>query len=300
MIPTQHSITPIPQSFAMLIIEQASAMRRWSEAERRAGRRIAFVPTMGFLHEGHLRLVRAARKGGDRVVVSIFVNPTQFGPGEDFAAYPRDFERDAGLLEKENVDALFHPSAGEMYPPEAQTHVEVEKLSRPLCGALRQGHFRGVATVVTKLFNIVGPHMAIFGEKDYQQLRIVRRLVRDLCMDVEIIGHPIVREADGLAMSSRNAYLNPEERRAALCLSKSLCKAERCFQRGERSAAALVALVSSELAQESLAQVEYVKLCDADTLDEIDHIAGPAVLALAVRIGRTRLIDNCQLRQRGG
>ena len=279
----------------MRIIERIEAMREWSEAQRRAGRRVGFVPTMGFLHGGHICLVRDAKARGDRLVVSIFVNPTQFGPGEDFAAYPRDFESDCELLEQEGVDALFYPSLGEMYPQGAQTRVEVEQLSLPLCGALRPGHFRGVATVVAKLFHIVQPHVAIFGEKDYQQLLVVRRLVRDLSMGIEIVGHPIVREPDGLAMSSRNAYLNTAERAAAVCLSRALCKAERLFKRGEKSAAALVRSALAELEKEPLAQVEYVKLCDAETLDELERIDDPALLALSVRIGKARLIDNRML-----
>jgi pantoate--beta-alanine ligase len=276
----------------MLIIENIADMREWSVAERRAGRRIAFVPTMGFLHSGHLCLVRDARARGHRLVVSIFVNPSQFGPGEDFTGYPRDFERDCELLENEGVDVLFHPSVEEMYPHGAQTHVEVESLSLPLCGALRPRHFRGVATVVTKLFNIVLPHVAVFGEKDYQQLQVIRRLARDLSLGVEIIGHPIVREADGLAMSSRNAYLTGAERAAAVCLSRALCKAERLFKRGETSAQGIVQIALAELQKEPLAAIEYVKLCDAETLDEIEQIDAPAVLALAVRIGKARLIDN--------
>jgi pantoate--beta-alanine ligase len=276
----------------MIVIEPITEMREWSEAQRRAGRRIVFVPTMGFLHEGHLCLVRDARLRGDLVVVSIFVNPAQFGPGEDFAAYPRDFERDRQMLEAEGVDVLFYPSGAEIYPFGAQTFVEVEKLSAPLCGAVRPRHFRGVATVVAKLLNIVHPHAAIFGEKDYQQLQVIRRMVRDLLMDVEIIGYPIVREADGLAMSSRNCYLTAAERQAAVCLSRALCKAERWFQRGETAAAALVQLVGAELDKEPLAHVEYVQLCDAETLDEVVEIRAPAVLALAVRIGKARLIDN--------
>jgi pantoate--beta-alanine ligase len=276
----------------MRIIENIAGMREWSEAERRAGNRIAFVPTMGFLHRGHLCLVRDARAHGDRLVVSIFVNPTQFGPGEDFSGYPRDFERDCELLKAEGVDALFHPSVEEMYPQGGQTLVEVEKLSLPLCGASRPGHFRGVATVVTKLFNIVLPHLAVFGEKDYQQLQVIRRLVRDLSLGVEIIGHPIVREADGLAMSSRNAYLSETERAAAVCLSRALCRTERLFKRGELSARVLVRNALDELEKEPLANVEYARLCDAETLDEIDVIDDAAVLALAVRIGKARLIDN--------
>jgi len=276
----------------MRIIEDIAAMREWSEAERRAGRRIAFVPTMGFLHRGHLCLVRDAKARGDRLVVSIFVNPTQFSPGEDFSGYPRDFERDCELLKSEGVDALFHPSVEEMYPRGGQTRVDVEPLSLSLCGASRPGHFRGVATVVTKLFNIVLPHLAVFGEKDYQQLQVIRRLVRDLSLGVEIVGHPIVREADGLAMSSRNAYLSEAERLAAVCLSRALCKAERLFKRGELSARALVRNALAEIEKEPLASVEYVRLCDAEKLDEIAVIDDAAVLALAVRIGRARLIDN--------
>jgi pantoate--beta-alanine ligase len=255
---------------------------------------------MGFLHRGHLCLVRDARARGDRLVVSIFVNPAQFGPGEDFAAYPRDFERDRKLLGKEGVDVLFHPSVAEIYPQGAQTHVEVERLSAPLCGALRPGHFRGVATVVAKLFNMVRPHVAVFGEKDYQQLQVIRRLVQDLSMGVEIVGHPIVREADGLAMSSRNTYLTEAERAAAVCLPRALCKAERLFQRGETSAEAILQITRDELRKEPLAAVEYVKLCDAETLEEIETIDDAAVLALAVRIGKARLIDNRVLPHRQG
>ena len=280
----------------MQIIEPIAEMRAWSEGERRQSRRIVFVPTMGSLHEGHLSLVRDAQTRGDRVVVSIFVNPKQFGPSEDFAKYPRDLERDRALLENLGVDLLFHPTVAEIYPDGFQTHIDVEKLSLPLCGAVRPGHFRGVATVVAKLFNIVQPHVAIFGEKDFQQLQVVRRLVRDLSLDIEIVGHPIVREADGLAMSSRNAYLTAEERRAAVCLSRALCKAEKRVRRGETCAAALLQSVSAEIAREPLAQIEYIKLCAADSLQEIDRLQGTAVLALAVRFGRARLIDNRVIR----
>lgn len=276
----------------MRILENIADMRDWSEAERRSARRIAFVPTMGFLHRGHLCLVRDAKARADRLVVSIFVNPTQFGPGEDFLGYPRDFERDCELLEKEGVHVLFHPSAAAMYPEGAQTNVEVKKLSLPLCGAQRAGHFRGVATVVTKLFHIVRPHVAVFGEKDYQQLQVIRQLVRDLNMSVEIVGHPIVRETDGLAMSSRNAYLTEAERTAALCLSRAICRVERLFKRGEVAADALVRNALAELEREPLARVEYVKLCDAGTLEEVERVDEPAVLALAVHIGKARLIDN--------
>jgi pantoate--beta-alanine ligase len=276
----------------MQIIEHNSDMRRWGERQRAAGRRVVLVPTMGFLHDGHLALMRDAKSRGDRVVASIFINPTQFGPGEDFAAYPRDFERDCRLLDAEGVAALFHPAAQEIYPAGAQTFVEVEQLSLPLCGVVRRSHFRGVATVVAKLFNIVRPQVAIFGEKDFQQLQVIKRMVRDLCMDIEIVGHPIVREADGLAMSSRNSYLSPAERQAAVCLSRALCKAERLFRRGVSDAAPLIDLVIAELEREPLANVEYAKLCNAETLEEVQQITAPVVLALAVRIGKARLIDN--------
>lgn len=281
----------------MQIIERIFDMRYWSEAQRRRRQRIAFVPTMGFLHEGHLCLVRDARKRSEKVVVSIFVNPLQFGPQEDFSGYPRDFERDRQLLEEEGVDVLFHPPVEEIYPPGRQTQVEIAKLSQPLCGADRPGHFRGVATVVAKLFNIVLPHVAIFGEKDFQQLQVIRRMVRDLSMDIEIVGHPIVREADGLAMSSRNAYLTPAERQAAVCLSRALCRAERLVKRGETAAKSLVCAVLYELEKQPLAAIEYVKLCDVEDLTELDEIHDQAVLALAVRFGKARLIDNHVLKR---
>ncbi|HEX9145569.1 MAG TPA: pantoate--beta-alanine ligase [Candidatus Binatia bacterium] len=276
----------------MQIIEKVSAMQSWSEIQRCAGRRIAFVPTMGFLHEGHLSLVRHARSRGDRVVVSVFVNPAQFAPQEDFAAYPRDFERDRKLLDNEAVDILFSPAVQEMYPQQFQTRVEVSQLSKLLCGAHRQDHFQGVATVVAKLFNAVRPHVAIFGEKDYQQLQVIRSLVRDLNFDIEIAGHPIVREADGLAMSSRNAYLSGEERKAALCLFRSLKRAASMVQTGEAGAREITEAVKAEVAREPLARLEYVKLCDTINLTEVDEVQDRALLALAVRIGRTRLIDN--------
>ena len=276
----------------MQIINHISEMQDWSEAERRQGRRIAFVPTMGFLHEGHLSLVRDGKKRGDRLVVSIFVNPKQFEPREDFAAYPRDFERDRKLLEQESADVLFYPAIEEIYPQGYQTHVEVEKLSAPLCGAFRPGHFRGVATVVAKLFAIVRPQVAVFGCKDYQQLQIIRRLVRDLNFAIDIVGHPTIREPDGLAMSSRNAYLNSAERSAALCLSRSLRKAEMLVKQGEKTAALILETVRREIEKEPLAQLEYASLNDAENLTEVKQVRDIALLALAVRIGKTRLIDN--------
>jgi len=276
----------------MRIIEHIREMQRWSEIQRQRGERIVFVPTMGFLHDAHLSLVRDGKKRGDRVVVSIFVNPAQFSPNEDFAAYPRDFERDRGLLEREHADILFHPSVREIYPEGYQTHVDVDKLGVLLCGAHRPGHFQGVATVVAKLFNIVRPHVAIFGEKDYQQLQLVRRLARDLNFDIEIVGHPIVREADGLAMSSRNIYLSPEERQAALCLSRSLSRAACMVQRGETRGQVITDAVRAGIEKEPLARMEYVSLCDSATLEPVEEIEESALLALAVRIGKTRLIDN--------
>jgi pantoate--beta-alanine ligase len=282
---------------SMDIIEQVQEMQCWSEIQRHRGDRIVFVPTMGFLHDAHLSLVREGKKRGDRVVVSIFVNPAQFSPKEDFTAYPRDFERDRGLLEREHADVLFHPVVREIYPEGYQTHVNVDKLSGLLCGAHRTGHFQGVATVVAKLFNIVRPHVAIFGEKDYQQLQVIRRLVRDLNFDIEIVGHPIVREANGLAMSSRNAYLSGEERQAAVCLSRSLSRATCMVKRGEAQARVITQAVRAEIARELLARLEYVSFCDSVTLEEIQEIHDSALLALAVWIGKTRLIDNTILQR---
>lgn len=280
----------------MRIIEHIREMQSWSETERRKGKRIVFVPTMGFLHEAHLNLVREGRKRGGRLVVSVFVNPTQFAPHEDYTAYPRDLERDQRLLENEGVDVLFHPPVGEVYPKGYQTHVEVERLAPLLCGAFRPGHFRGVATVVAKLFNIVRPHVVIFGSKDHQQLQIVRRMVEDLNFNVEVVGHPIVREKDGLAMSSRNAYLNQKERQAALSLYHSLKKAESLVRQGERKSERIIDAVRAEIGKEPLARVEYVQLLHPDSLEEVKKVESEALLALAVRIGKARLIDNTILK----
>lgn len=229
-------------------------------------------------------------------MVSIFVNPAQFSPREDFAGYPRDFERDRQLLEKEGVDVLFYPSVADIYPEGYQTQIEVVELSSPLCGAFRPGHFRSVATVVTKLFNIVRPHVAIFGCKDYQQLQVIRRMVRDLNFDIEIVGYPTVREPDGLAMSSRNAYLDPEERKAALCLSRSLRKTELLVKDGEKRASVILDAVRLEIAKEPLARLEYASLCNPESLEEIEQVLDAALLALAVRIGKARLIDNTMVK----
>ncbi len=280
----------------MRTIESIQEMRSWSEAERSSGKRLVLVPTMGFLHEGHLSLVREGRKRGEDLIVSVFVNPKQFAPHEDFAAYPRDLQRDCRLLEKDGVDVLFHPSQDEMYASGHQTHVVVERLGALLCGAFRPGHFVGVATVVAKLFNVVRPHVAVFGAKDYQQLQLLRRMVEDLNFDVKIVGHPIVREEDGLAMSSRNGYLNHDERIAAVCLSRSLKKAEALVNQGERSAERLIAAVRAEIQKEPLSRVEYVSLCDPRSLEAVQKIEREALLAIAVWIGNTRLIDNTVLR----
>ncbi|MEA5112840.1 MAG: pantoate--beta-alanine ligase [Geobacteraceae bacterium] len=270
-------------------------MHRFSSVAKAEGKSISFVPTMGFLHEGHASLIREARKRGDVCVVSIFVNPAQFGAGEDFQSYPRDLERDSEIAVKNGVDVLFVPGAGEMYPKGFQTYVNVEEISLPLCGASRPGHFRGVATVVTKLFHIVKPDSAFFGEKDYQQLAVIRRLVKDLNMDVEIVGMPTVREPDGLALSSRNAYLSPAERKSALCLSRAISAALELYMSGERSVPLLRNEALRIIGEEPAARVDYVELRDGESLADVDTADDGTVLALAVRIGATRLIDNRML-----
>ncbi len=268
-------------------------MQAWSrEARERDRARIALVPTMGALHAGHLSLVELARHHADRVVASVFVNPTQFDRADDFDRYPRDLERDGALLAAAGVDVLFAPTGADMYPSGAQTFVTVEDLSQPLCGAHRPGHFRGVATVVLKQFTIVQPHVALFGEKDYQQLALIRRMVRDLHLEVDIVGAPILREPDGLAMSSRNRRLSASERAAAVCLARALAAAERLVANGERDAAALAAAAASELAREPSVRPEYVAVVDPDTLQPLTVLSERALLALAVWIGSTRLIDN--------
>lgn len=274
------------------IVRDPAEMRARAEDLRRDGRRIAVVPTMGALHEGHLSLLRVARARADIVIVTIFVNPTQFGPNEDLAKYPRDEAGDVAKARSCGVDLAFCPDASAMYPPGAQTFVEVRELQKPLCGASRPGHFAGVATIVSKLFHITQPHLAVFGEKDFQQLAIIRRMVRDLDFGIEIVGVPIVREPDGLAMSSRNAYLSPEERTAALSISKGLAAAEAAFGGGERDAQKLVAAARAPIEAEPLMRIDYVELRDADELTPIDQVTRRAVLAVAAFAGTTRLIDN--------
>ncbi|HBF10313.1 pantoate--beta-alanine ligase [Thermotoga neapolitana] len=276
----------------MRIIETIEEMKKFSEEMREKKKTIGFVPTMGYLHEGHLSLVRRARAENDVVVVSIFVNPTQFGPNEDYERYPRDFERDRKLLERENVDCVFHPSVEEMYPPDFSTFVEETKLSKPLCGRSRPGHFRGVCTVVTKLFNIVKPHRAYFGQKDAQQFRVLRRMVRDLNMDVEMIECPIVREPDGLAMSSRNVYLTPEERKQALALYQSLKIAENLFLNGERDAVKIKEAMINHLSRFDRVKIDYVEIVDEETLEPVEKIDRKVIVAVAAWVGKARLIDN--------
>jgi len=277
------------------LVETVSGMMDLSRRWRQEGKSIGFVPTMGYLHEGHLSLVRQARKENDVVVVSIFVNPTQFGPGEDYERYPRDLKGDMELLEPIGVEAVFVPSAGDMYPQGYRTFVEVEDITTRLCGASRPGHFRGVSTVCCKLFNIVRPHRAYFGKKDFQQYVVLRTMVRDLNMDLEIVPMPIVREPDGLAMSSRNAYLNDQERKAALCLYRSLKKAQELFSRGERQAGVIRAAVEKVVKAEPLATIDYVEVVDPDTFLPVDEVREGTLVALAVKVGPARLIDNTQL-----
>ncbi len=270
-------------------------MRAACAAARRGGKRLGFVPTMGALHEGHLSLVRAARTRCDAVAVSIFVNPTQFGPSEDFSKYPRSFERDRELLEAEGVDLLFAPSVEEMYPKGAVTFVTVEGLSEKLCGRSRPGHFRGVTTVVSKLFNIVGPEVAFFGQKDAAQAVIVKKMVRDLDLPVEIAVCPIVREADGLAMSSRNAYLDAEQRRSATVLYRVLMQMQSLAEKGERTSAKLIAAAQRVFREEPSVRVDYVDIVDTESLDPVADVSRGALVAVAAFVGATRLIDNIVL-----
>lgn len=280
----------------MLTITKIAELRAWLKEKRKEGQEIGLVPTMGYLHEGHLSLARAAGAENQCVVMSIFVNPLQFGPQEDFNTYPRDLKRDAELAAQAGVHIIFAPEVEEIYPQyPLLTTVQVGKLSEVLCGASRPGHFTGVATVVTKLFNIVQPDRAYFGQKDYQQVQVIKRMTADLNIPVIIRTLEIVREYDGLAMSSRNKYLSGEERKQALCLHRSLEVCRELFAAGERSAPRLLAAMREEIKREPLAVFDYVEIRDAASLGPIDLIEGPAVAVLAVKIGRTRLIDNLLL-----
>jgi len=283
----------------MRIIKTISEMQKQSNELRSSGKTVAFVPTMGFLHEGHLELIRFGKKAADILVVSIFVNPTQFGPNEDFDAYPRDMEGDLSKVEKIGADMVFIPEADEMYPPDSQTKVMVDKVTKHLCGLSRPGHFDGVTTVVSKLFNIVKPHIAIFGEKDYQQLAVIRRMVKDLNMDIDVIGIPTIREPDGLAMSSRNSYLNPEERKSALCLIKSLDLANRSASDGQRDAQKIKMAMEELILSHPYTEIDYIQLCDPVSLEDVESINGETLVALAIKVGRTRLIDNKIINMKG-
>lgn len=277
----------------MKILRTVKEIQAYTKVVKAEGKTIGLVPTMGALHTGHLSLVRAARETTDIVIVSVFVNPTQFGPGEDYEAYPRDFSADSDKLVAAGVDAVFHPAPSEMYPEGYATYVNVEgALTEKLCGARRPGHFRGVATVVTKLLHLSGADKAFFGQKDAQQVVVIRRVVADLNLSTEIVMMPIVREGDGLALSSRNRYLSAEERGAALVLSRSLREAEAAFAGGEKDAAALKALVTTTLMKEPLAVIDYVELYSFPALRPVKRLEEPALLAIAVKIGQTRLIDN--------
>jgi len=279
----------------MKIVRTILEAREFARAARRNGKSLGLVPTMGALHEGHLSLVRAARAKSAAVVVSIFVNPTQFGPKEDFSKYPRNLDRDCDLLEREGVDLVFAPSVDEMYPKAGVTWVEVESLSDRLCGKSRPGHFRGVTTVVAKLFHIVEPDMAFFGQKDAAQVAIIRRMVRDLDFPVRIEVCPIVREADGLALSSRNAYLSPEERKSGLVLYRSLMTVKKLFDGGERDSARLIAMAQKEFADGATMRLDYFQIVDPDTLESQPVINRPVLVAVAGLAGKTRLIDNILL-----
>jgi len=277
------------------VVKTVSRMQAISRAAKRAGKKIACVPTMGYLHDGHLALVRAAKKLGDIVVATIFVNPTQFGPKEDLARYPRDFRGDMAKLASAGTDYVYYPAASEMYPENYQTYINVEKASRGLCAAFRPGHFRGVATVVAKLFNIVQPDAAVFGNKDFQQLKVIAQMVKDLNFPIRIVGLETVREKDGLAMSSRNAYLSGEDRRNAPSLSRALFAARKMVGQGERNAAKLIKKARAVIRAVGSPRIEYIEVRDCETLEPVSRIEKPCQMLLAVWQGKTRLIDNIRL-----
>lgn len=276
----------------MNIIKSIHEMEQWAATVRAAGETISFVPTMGFLHQGHLSLFDEGLRCGDKLVLSIFVNPTQFGPGEDFEDYPRNLEQDSQLAQQVGVDVIFAPEAKQMYPSGYATYVDVEGITNTLCGTSRPGHFRGVCTVVTKLFNIVQPHKAIFGNKDFQQLAVIKRMTLDLNLPVKIIGMPIFREADGLAMSSRNVYLSSDQRRQALVLSRSLQRAREMVRSGETDCDVIIAQLKISIEQQPDARIDYIQICHQLTLEDQNHVDADSVLLLAVYVGKPRLIDN--------
>jgi len=277
----------------MKVLKTLDDMKAWSRKVRQDGQTLGLVPTMGYLHAGHLSLARKSMSVCDRTVVSIFVNPTQFGPNEDLDTYPRNLEADRKELEQLGVDALFLPTGEDMYPEGFQTYVHVEEITNKLCGNSRRELFRGVTTIVLKLFNIVQPHSAFFGEKDRQQLEVIRKMVIDLNLDIEVVGLPIIREPDGLAMSSRNKYLGKAERKTALSLHEALQKAQQWVAQGESSVDTLRSRMRTIIEREGQAQVDYISVCDPKRFEELEEIQGKAMIALAVHVGKARLIDNC-------
>jgi len=276
----------------MRVFTKIDEIKQYIKQQKIKGKTIGFVPTMGYLHKGHLSLIRQAKQENDFIVVSIFVNPTQFGPGEDFEQYPRDLEKDTLLAEEAGADIIFNPDINELYPGGYQTYVQVEQLTQTLCGASRPVHFKGVTTIVTKLFNIITPDRAYFGQKDAQQSIVIQRMVEDLNMDVKIAVCPIIRENDGLAMSSRNVYLNQEERKQATVLYQSLTAATGVIVNGERNAGKIKAMIETMIADKPLAKIDYISVVDGKTLEDIRDIETQVLIALAVRFGETRLIDN--------
>ncbi len=276
----------------MKVIKTKPEMQAVSEKIKKDGKSIGLVPTMGYLHDGHVSLIKRSKKDCDYTVLTVFVNPTQFGPDEDFNKYPRDFNRDSKIAENEGVDYIFNPDTGEMYSENHSTYVNVEKLDKIMCGKFRPLHFKGVCTIVLKLFNIINPDAVFFGEKDAQQLAIIKRMVRDLDFDIEIVPCPIVREPDGLAMSSRNMYLSAQERQAALVISKSLELAKQMFFCGERNAEVIRKLITDKITSEPLAHINYISVVDSSTLKPVNEIVAPVLIAVAIYIGKTRLIDN--------
>jgi pantoate--beta-alanine ligase len=281
------------------IINKINQMKKYAQRAREQGKTIGLVPTMGYLHRGHLSLMRRARKENDLLLISIFVNPAQFGEGEDYNKYPRDLKGDKKLAREVGTDLIFTPSVRQMYPRGYSTFVNEEKLSPYLCGLSRPLFFRGVTTVVTKLFNIISPTRAYFGKKDFQQLVIIKRMAKDLNLEVKIISLPLVREKDGLALSSRNSYLNKKERKSSLVLHKSLEKARKMIKSGERDSRKIISRMKRMIREEKPAKIDYLKICDSETLEEVKRIKGRTLVALALRIGKTRLIDNIVISKKG-
>lgn len=276
----------------MKVIESISELKKIIKIQKDSGKSIGLVPTMGYLHDGHISLVKASKQDNDFTIISIFVNPTQFGPNEDFDKYPRNLNEDSKKAESAGVDLIFAPSVSEMYPKGFNTYVEVFEISEKLCGKSRPIHFKGVCTVVTKLFNIVKPDRAYFGQKDAQQVAIIKKMTRELNMDIEVIVCPIIREKDGLAMSSRNVYLNDEQRKAALILSRSLFEAENIIKHGEKNREIVLDYITKNIKNEKLADIDYIKIVNADTVEDVKLLEGKILIALAVRFGNIRLIDN--------